>query len=531
MTSIASTIPAPGGFGLDSRPGASSGSRFDETFGQLMNDVSDDGSRRSVESSQSDQTGREGSNGSDAQLENTDVEHEGDRRDVEVDSDTVADRSTTDDEPDKVDDRPDQVAHAGHTSGQSSSEAGAAGAGAPAEGASEAVEAGPTNSNADVESFGQSVEPAVEGTEVVEGETPAIETERVELERAATDDQGDDQVLKGSRDALAENGAEAAPIESGDPTAPDPVGHTVDEGSLDKGSGPTRSLIDRALAELDARRSTSVEGQTKPDQTPAVTAQGVEVALASIANPNADGSPVDGSSIDMTETSPGVVEPTMPGRASTGVEGSNTDDPSVVDLLNADGVAVESGPVEGEVSGFDGFEASTSEPTLPDAGVSDAAIDAALDAAADMVNQPTASGPNLARFGVEASTSGLTRTAARVVEQVLEAVDRASSMVPPRSVTLDLEEQHGIRIRVVTEAGGVSVSVDDAGAGLADANRWQRDLTDLLDKRKQGNNGGFEAAAESAGATATTSSRSQSIPTIRTLTSVAAGSGSFDGRL
>ncbi|MCP3935843.1 MAG: hypothetical protein GY708_10780 [Actinomycetia bacterium] len=87
--------------------------------------------------------------------------------------------------------------------------------------------------------------------------------------------------------------------------------------------------------------------------------------------------------------------------------------------------------------------------------------------------------------GLDVPNPAGSRAEVHAIEQVLDAVDRVASMTPPRSMTIDLEELHGIRVRIVAEPGGVSVTVDDAGAGSADAQQWQRDLSDLLDQRRQ----------------------------------------------
>ncbi|MEZ5281180.1 MAG: hypothetical protein R2770_11990 [Acidimicrobiales bacterium] len=172
---------------------------------------------------------------------------------------------------------------------------------------------------------------------------------------------------------------------------------------------------------------------------------------------------------------------------------------------------------------------------------SQAAMDQAAELAADFAaaSRPPQSPAHILRSGFELASSGISRSAAMLVERVLDAVDRAASLPPPRAVTLDLEEQHGIKIRVVSEPGGVSVTVDDAGAGTADANRWQRDLSDMLDKRRQNNSAGFESAAVAAGATAgvraagpDNSARFMNrSASISSLVAQSTGPGSFDGRL
>jgi len=57
---------------------------------------------------------------------------------------------------------------------------------------------------------------------------------------------------------------------------------------------------------------------------------------------------------------------------------------------------------------------------------------------------------------------------------------------PPRTLTLDLTDLHGVRVTLALEGGGVNVSVSDSGAGNENAREWARQLDQLLSERDFG---------------------------------------------
>lgn len=72
------------------------------------------------------------------------------------------------------------------------------------------------------------------------------------------------------------------------------------------------------------------------------------------------------------------------------------------------------------------------------------------------------------------------------IERVMATLDVIAKQPPPRVLTLDLTELHGVRVTLSLDEGSVNVSVTDSGAGDAHARQWQDQLDDLLDERSFG---------------------------------------------
>lgn len=71
------------------------------------------------------------------------------------------------------------------------------------------------------------------------------------------------------------------------------------------------------------------------------------------------------------------------------------------------------------------------------------------------------------------------------LSRIAETVEAMVNQPPPRSISLDLADMHGIRVRISIESGDVSVSVTDAGAGSSGSGQWERQLHDTLDQRRR----------------------------------------------
>ena len=72
------------------------------------------------------------------------------------------------------------------------------------------------------------------------------------------------------------------------------------------------------------------------------------------------------------------------------------------------------------------------------------------------------------------------------LSRIAETIEAMTAQPPPRSISLDLTELHGIRIRISVDAGEVSVDVADTGAGSSGSDHWQRQLEDSLEDRRRG---------------------------------------------
>lgn len=73
------------------------------------------------------------------------------------------------------------------------------------------------------------------------------------------------------------------------------------------------------------------------------------------------------------------------------------------------------------------------------------------------------------------------------LQRVEEALELLENSPPPRTLTIDLSEEHGVRIRLTSVADGVQVDVQDDGRGRRPG-AWQQDLSQALA------NNGFDLA-------------------------------------
>ncbi len=71
------------------------------------------------------------------------------------------------------------------------------------------------------------------------------------------------------------------------------------------------------------------------------------------------------------------------------------------------------------------------------------------------------------------------------MSRIAETIEAIASQPPPRAISLDFAEVHGIRIRVAVDANGINVTVTDAGAGSSQTGQWQRQLSESMDQRQQ----------------------------------------------
>ena len=107
-----------------------------------------------------------------------------------------------------------------------------------------------------------------------------------------------------------------------------------------------------------------------------------------------------------------------------------------------------------------------------------AALTAAPGAAAAQSSPP----PSAAVLTATTSSEALEMRAS--IDRVLSTVDLMSKQPPPRVLTLDLTDLHGVRVTVSLDEGTATVSVSDSGAGGASARQWQDQLDQLLDDRR-----------------------------------------------
>ncbi|NOX30082.1 MAG: hypothetical protein GXP35_08555 [Actinobacteria bacterium] len=131
---------------------------------------------------------------------------------------------------------------------------------------------------------------------------------------------------------------------------------------------------------------------------------------------------------------------------------------------------------------------------------------------------PIELGPNVVAVGASSPSLGAASTSPPPVSQqqatmeaaILRIADTAealSKQPPPRAISLDFGEAHGIRVRIAIDAGGISVTVADAGAGTSDTATWQRQLNESFDQEQRNRESQQPPTDDDAGYTARFSAR------------------------
>ncbi len=182
------------------------------------------------------------------------------------------------------------------------------------------------------------------------------------------------------------------------------------------------------------------------------------------------------------------------GAATLGATDGAADDGAVAD---ADAATSMQQTTAAENSGRASADVSTTATTATTAeGASPLAATGALS---------TASGPTAPPVGVAGSPTGPDAMVETTLSRIAETIEAMSAQPPPRSISLDLSELHGIRVRISIDAGEISVDVSDAGAGSSGSDHWQRQLQDSLHERRRGGRRFGDDASAPTAATATAS--------------------------
>jgi len=94
--------------------------------------------------------------------------------------------------------------------------------------------------------------------------------------------------------------------------------------------------------------------------------------------------------------------------------------------------------------------------------------------------------PSLSPVSMSPLPTGQLQTAMEAaISRIADTAEALSKQPPPRAISLDFGEAHGIRVRIAIDAGGISVTVADAGAGTSDTATWQRQLNESFDQEQR----------------------------------------------
>lgn len=243
-------------------------------------------------------------------------------------------------------------------------------------------------------------------------------------------------------------------------------------------------------------------------------------SLASAPGASATAETVDATAVDATaveattvdvvdeELPPDAAEPTIEAADATVGEEAVTDG---TDAASADARG-ESGPGTERRNGTE----DPSSPTVLDAGPD--GMEQATGGRPTAATSPTQAAPTTASTSyapggptaigdapAPPSTAQAATAAARAeqpamrasIERVMATLDAIAKQPPPRALTLDLSELHGVRVTLTIDEGTVNVSVSDTGAGDAGTRQWQDQLDQLLDDRDHERPGGGGPAPSS----------------------------------
>ncbi len=229
------------------------------------------------------------------------------------------------------------------------------------------------------------------------------------------------------------------------------------------------------------------EGTTRPEVTAADQAEEPLAALAALGVTPGSGSVGEqaGARSRRSASAGEVSAPAAPGVQGTALASDST------------GVA----PVTTTVASSDSAAVAVAESAV--AATGPAPTDAGVAAPAATGDTVTVSGVGQTSGGGEATGASAAATGggsgpsgatvgtpsgpeAGSLQRVVDSIEAMSRQNPPRSVTLDFGDMHGLRVRLAVHAGGVQVTVTDVGAGANRVQMWEQQLSDLLGERGLG---------------------------------------------
>jgi len=240
------------------------------------------------------------------------------------------------------------------------------------------------------------------------------------------------------------------------------------------GPGSDNSLGSGAAAALnsDVGQSTG-RSQPSPVDAPVQTVSSDEVLIApqSSSQGHDTGAGEPGSSVKPQDVPETAVAQTPKQAPADDGSAQNPSDAPESQAIPDDGQS------EGDVPGSDPVDQPTAARPVA------AAVSGTANEAGSMQNV----GSQTSVPVVPSSPAPVVTTPAMVsAARVLDMLEVMSLQPPPRTLTLDLTDLHGVRVTLALDGGAVNVSVSDSGAGNESAREWARQLDQLLSERDFG---------------------------------------------
>ena len=262
------------------------------------------------------------------------------------------------------------------------------------------------------------------------------------------------------------------------------TGDVVPDAAPEEGVAPTAAVTQTAVDNSGVVAATAAEAagistndeltdqpvSTSPslDSTPELSGLGDGVVSQTVASDAETATPAQGKPI----VTPTTQQPTAETLQTTATPIANS-------AATTEAAAREPGNVAGSEAG-DATAASVA-PQRVDATTSRA--DTSNFSAMNLVAVGTASPASVDGSGLAAASDPSSMKA--TMSRIADTIEAIASQPPPRAISLDFAEVHGIRIRVAVDANGINVTVTDAGAGSSQTGQWQRQLSESMDQRQQ----------------------------------------------